>query len=80
MYTVKRLSELAGVTVRTLHYYDEINLLNPTTTGQNGYRYYDEAALLRLQQILFYREMGLELQEIKDILDDGAAANEGENA
>ncbi len=69
MYTVKQLSELADVSVRTLHYYDEIGLLNPSQVGANGYRNYDDAALLRLQQILFYREMGLELMRIKDILD-----------
>lgn len=69
MYTVKQLSGLAGVSVRTLHYYDEIGLLHPSKVGANGYRYYDEAALLRLQQILFYREIGLELAQIKDVLD-----------
>ncbi len=71
MHTVKRLATLAGVSVRTLHYYDEIGLLTPTEIGaHNGYRYYDDAALLRLQQVLFYRELGLELAEIKAILDD----------
>lgn len=69
MYTVKQLSELAGVSIRTLHYYDEIGLLKPAEVGANGYRYYDDAALLRLQQILFYREIGLELLRIKNILD-----------
>lgn len=70
MYTVKQVSELAQVSVRTLHYYDEIGLLRPSKVGENGYRYYDDAALLRLQQILFYREIGLELMQIKDVLDD----------
>src|SRR5215203_2244740 len=69
MYTVKELSDLAGVTVRTLHYYDEIALLKPPTVNDNGYRFYDEAALLRLQQILFYRELGVGLLQIRDILD-----------
>ncbi|MBC8172112.1 MAG: MerR family transcriptional regulator, partial [Anaerolineae bacterium] len=69
MYTVKQLSDLAGVSVRTLHYYDEIELLRPSKVAANGYRYYDEAAVLRLQQILFYREIGLELMQIKDVLD-----------
>src|SRR5678815_5477992 len=69
MYTVKQLSDLADITVRTLHHYDEIDLLKPSKVGANGYRYYDDAALLRLQQILFYREIGLELMQIKDILD-----------
>ncbi|MFN8530029.1 MAG: MerR family transcriptional regulator [Anaerolineae bacterium] len=70
MYTVKQLSEMAQVSIRTLHYYDEIDLLRPSHVGANGYRYYDDEALLRLQQILFYREMGLELLHIKDLLDD----------
>jgi DNA-binding transcriptional MerR regulator len=69
VYTVKQLSDLANVSVRTLHYYDEIGLLHPSKVGANGYRYYDDAALLRLQQILFYREIGLELMHIKEILD-----------
>lgn len=69
MYTVKQLSDLAGVSVRTLHYYDEIGLLKPSSVGANGYRRYDEAAVLRLQQILFYRELGLELLQIRDVLD-----------
>jgi DNA-binding transcriptional MerR regulator len=69
-YTVKQLAEIAGVTRRTLHFYDEKGLLAPSEVGENGYRYYDEAALLRLQQVLFYREMGLELDRIKAILDD----------
>ncbi|MCB9453149.1 MAG: MerR family transcriptional regulator [Anaerolineaceae bacterium] len=70
MYTVKQLADLAGVSIRTLHYYDEIALLPPSTTGDNGYRYYDEGAVLRLQQILFYRELGLELSQIQGVLDD----------
>ncbi len=69
MYTVKQLAELAGVSVRTLHYYDEIGLLKPSSVNEHGYRFYDESALLRLQQILFYREMGIELAQIKDVLD-----------
>jgi DNA-binding transcriptional MerR regulator len=69
MYTVKQLSELAGVSIRTLHYYDEIGLLKPSSVGENQYRYYDDGALLRLQQILLYREMEIGLLQIKDILD-----------
>jgi len=69
LYTVKQLSDLAGISVRTLHYYDEIGLLSPSKVGANGYRFYDDAAVLRLQQILFYREIGLELTQIKTILD-----------
>src|SRR5258708_4830532 len=70
LYTVKQVADLAEVSVRTLHYYDEIGLLSPSEVGANGYRYYDDAALLRLQQILFYREIGLELTQIKGILDN----------
>lgn len=70
MYTVKQLSDLAGVSVRTLHYYDEIDLLKPSQVGANGYRYYDDAALYRLQQVLFYREIGLELMQIKSVMDE----------
>ncbi len=68
MYTVKQLSDLAGVTVRTLHHYDQIGLLRPSSVGANGYRYYEDEALYRLQQILFYRELDLPLNEIKKIM------------
>ncbi len=67
-YTVKQLSDLAGVSIRTLHYYDEINLLKPEVVGANGYRYYGDESLMKLQQILFYRELGLELSGITDIV------------
>ena len=69
VYTVKQLADLAGVSARTLHYYDEIGLLKPAAYGENGYRYYDEAAVLRLQQIMFYRELEFSLSDIQDILD-----------
>jgi DNA-binding transcriptional MerR regulator len=69
-YTVKQLASLAGVTNRTLHYYDHIGLLQPGAHGYNGYRYYGDEALLRLQQILFYRELGFSLEQIKGILED----------
>jgi MerR family transcriptional regulator, thiopeptide resistance regulator len=68
MFTVKQLSKLAGVTPRTLHYYDEIDLLKPARVGENGYRYYGEDAALRLQQILLYRELDLPLEKIRQIL------------
>ena len=68
MFTVKQLSKLAGITPRTLHYYDEIGLLKPSRVGDNGYRYYADDALLRLQQILLYRELDLPLENIRDIL------------
>ncbi|MEZ4518650.1 MAG: MerR family transcriptional regulator [Chloroflexota bacterium] len=68
--TVKQLARLAGITPRALHYYDEIDLLPPSAVGENGYRYYDDSATLRLQQIMFYRELGLSLTDIKGVLDD----------
>jgi DNA-binding transcriptional MerR regulator len=68
-YTVKQLADLAGVSPRTLHYYDEIGLLKPSSVGKNGYRYYSEPGALRLQQILFYRELEVNLAEIRTILD-----------
>jgi MerR family transcriptional regulator, thiopeptide resistance regulator len=68
VYSVKQLSTLANISIRTLHYYDEIGLLHPTKIEKNGYRFYDDQALLKLQQILFYREIGFELSLIKDIL------------
>lgn len=69
MRTVKQVSEASGVSVRALHHYDHIGLLTPRT-GANGYRYYGDEELLRLQQILFYRELGMPLAEIARILDD----------
>jgi DNA-binding transcriptional MerR regulator len=68
-YTVHQLANLAKTSVRTLHYYDQIGLLKPGFIAQNGYRYYDEPELLRLQQILFFKELEFELSEIKNILD-----------
>ena len=67
-YTVKKLSKLSGVTVRTLHWYDEIGLLKPAYYGENGYRYYEEEQLLTLQQILFFRELGFPLKDIQKVL------------
>ncbi|WP_245519931.1 MerR family transcriptional regulator [Neorhizobium sp. R1-B] len=68
-YTVKQLAHLAGVSVRTLHHYDEIGLLRPAFTGTNRYRYYGEEELLRLQQILIHRAFGMPLAEIAAVLD-----------
>ncbi len=68
VYTVKQFAKLAGVSVRTLHYYDELGLLVPESVGANGYRHYGEQSILKLQQILFYRELELSLEEIGDIL------------
>ncbi|MGH7971279.1 MAG: MerR family transcriptional regulator [Limisphaerales bacterium] len=67
-YTVNKVSVLSGVSVRTLHFYDETGLLKPAYVGANGYRYYEEPQLLTLQQILFYRELGFELKQIRRIL------------
>ena len=67
-YTVKQLAVMSGVTVRTLHFYDEMALLKPAYSKANGYRFYEEPQLLMLQQILFYRELGFELKRIKEIL------------
>jgi DNA-binding transcriptional MerR regulator len=68
-HTVKQLANMARVSPRTLHYYDEIGVLKPSSAGENGYRYYGEDAALRLQQILFYRELDVSLSEIRRILD-----------
>jgi len=67
-YTVKKLSELSGVTIRTLHFYEEIGLLKPAYHGSNGYRYYEEKELLQLQQILFFKELGFSLKQIQKVL------------
>lgn len=67
-YTVKQVAAMSGVSVRTLHFYDETALLKPAYTKANGYRIYEEAQLLMLQQILFYRELGFELKKIKRVL------------
>lgn len=69
MRTVKEVSKLTGVSVRTLHYYDSIGLLRPTQTTESGYRLYDDTALERLQSILLFRELQFPLKEIKTILD-----------
>jgi len=68
-YTVKSVAKLAGVSVRTLHHYDEIGLLRPASVSDSGYRQYSDTDLERLQQILFFRELEFSLQEIKQILD-----------
>src|ERR1051325_819233 len=67
-YTVKKVARISGVSVRTLHFYDETGLLKPAYLGANGYRIYEEPQLLTLQQILFYRELGFELKQIQPIL------------
>ena len=69
MRTVKEVSELTGISVRALHYYDAIGLLKPTEVTDAGYRLYDDTALSRLQNILLFRELQFPLKEIKKILD-----------
>jgi len=69
LYTVKEVAKLSGVTVRALHHYDQVGLLKPAQVGENGYRYYGREELLRLQQILFHRELELPLEAIADVLD-----------
>lgn len=69
MKTVKEVSQLSGISVRTLHYYDEIDLLKPTVVAENGYRYYDRNAIVRLQEILLYRELDFPLKKIKEIVE-----------
>ena len=70
MKTVKEVSKIAGVSVRTLRYYDEIGLLKPTGLTDSGYRLYDNKALEKLQAIMFFRELEIPLNEIKKIMDD----------
>lgn len=77
-YTVQKLAKLAGVSNRTLRYYDEIDILKPARINSSGYRIYGEAEVDKLQQILFYRELGVSLEHIKNIVTspefDGATA------
>jgi DNA-binding transcriptional MerR regulator len=77
-YTVHKLGQMAGISARTLRYYDEIGILKPARINSSGYRIYGQAELDRLQQILFYRELGVGLESIKDIITapafDGAKA------
>lgn len=68
MWGIQEVAKLAGTTSRTLRYYDAQGLLAPTEVGSNGYRYYDQAALIRLQRILALRQMGMGLAQIRDVL------------
>ncbi len=72
-HTVGSVARMAGITVRTLHHYDEIGLLSPGDRSDAGYRRYDDADLERLQRILFFRELGFALDEIKTVMADGSA-------
>ncbi|HHV72802.1 MAG TPA: MerR family transcriptional regulator [Clostridia bacterium] len=67
-YTVQKLAKLAGVSTRTLRYYDEIGILKPARINSSGYRIYGQAEVDKLQQILFYRELGVSLADIKEII------------
>ena len=68
MRTISQVAELTGISTRTLQYYDEIGLLKPSELTESGYRLYDDEALQKLQQILFFKELGFKLKEIKEIL------------
>lgn len=70
MKTVKEVSQLAGISIRTLRYYDEVGLLKPTQVSEAGYRLYDDKALERLQEIMFFKEMEIPLEQIKQIVED----------
>ena len=69
MRTISQVAELTGISTRTLQYYDEIGLLKPSELTQSGYRLYNDEALQKLQQILFFKELGFKLKEIKEILE-----------
>jgi len=69
-YTVNKLAKLAGVSTRTLRYYDELGILKPARINSSGYRIYGEEEVDKLQQILFYRELGVSLTDIKDIINE----------
>ncbi|CAI3803099.1 MerR family transcriptional regulator [Pseudarthrobacter sp. MM222] len=73
-WSVQQIARLAGTTSRTLRHYDDIGLLKPSRTGDNGYRYYDEAALVRLQRILLLRELGLSLPAVAEVIGQEADA------
>ncbi|TYS09955.1 MerR family transcriptional regulator [Bacillus subtilis] len=68
-YQVKQVADIADVSIRTLHHYDDIQLLNPSTVTDAGYRLYSDSDLERLQQILFFKEIGFRLDDIKKLLD-----------
>ncbi len=68
-YSVGQLARFAGVSVRTLHHYDDVGLLKPAHVGANGYRLYRRAELLRLQEIMFYRDVGMLLDDVGRLLD-----------
>ena len=70
MKTVKEISKITGISIRTLRYYDEIGLLKPARVTEAGYRLYDDRELEKLQEILFYKELEIPLSEIKKIMEN----------
>jgi DNA-binding transcriptional MerR regulator len=70
MKSVKEVSEITGISIRTLRYYDEIGLLKPTKLTEASYRLYDNKALEKLQQIMFFRELEIPLIDIKEIMEN----------
>lgn len=76
-YTASELAKIAKVSVRTLHWYDKVGLLKPILRGDNNYRYYEEPQLLRLQQILFFKELGFSLSDIQNLLSQNDFDNIG---
>jgi len=71
MYKVQEVAKIAGVSVRTLHHYDSVGLLKPSTIGSNRYRYYSDEDLKLLQQILFFKELGVSLKKIQEVVAEG---------
>lgn len=69
-YSIQQLARLSGLTARTLRWYDQIGLLKPARVAESGYRYYGPAQVDRLQDILYYRALGVELGHIRELLDD----------
>jgi len=79
-FTVGELAKLTGVTVRALHHYDELGLVRPSARSDAGYRLYDDADVMRLQQVLVYRELGLPLEQIAAVLEAAADGRAGDRA
>ncbi|MGN7381910.1 HTH-type transcriptional activator tipA [Chlamydia abortus] len=75
MYSIGEITKMANISRRTLHYYNEIGLLQPTKVESNQYRYYDDAALMKLQKILLLKSLGLTLEQIKAVFDKTGQAN-----
>lgn len=70
MRTISQVAQITGISIRTLQYYDEIGLLKPSGRTPSGYRLYDDEALQELQQILFFKELGFPLKDIREILEN----------